>query len=106
MGAIQVASLGTSQFVSKIDPTLIGFPSLAYSTYFGGGNPVGGLTLGGAITVDANSNVYITGGTNFQHTGSTTTDFPIINAYQGCLATPPPATTPTTRRIGYQRHRA
>ena len=97
LGAIQVASLGTSQFfVSKIDPTLIGFPSLAYSTYFGGGNPVDGLTLGGAIAVDANSNVYITGGTNFQHTGSTTTDFPILNAYQGCLDTSPPLTPPAT----------
>lgn len=97
LGAIQVASLGNSQFfISKIDPALIGFPSLAYSTYFGGGNPIDGFTLGGAITVDANSNVYITGGTNFQHTGSTTTDFPIINAYQGCLDTPPPATPPTT----------
>ena len=97
LGAIQVASLGTSQFfVSKIDPTLIGFPSLVYSTYFGGGNPIDGLTLGGAIAVDANSNVYITGGTNFQHTGSAATDFPILNAYQGCLDTPPPATAPTT----------
>ena len=58
-----------------------------YSTYFGGGNPINGLTLGGGIAVDANSNVYITGGTNFQHTGSATTDFPILNAYQGCLDT-------------------
>jgi hypothetical protein len=97
LDAIQATSLGTSQFfVSKIDPTLIGFPSLPYSTYFGGGNPINGLTLGGAIAVDANSNVYITGGTNFQHTGSTTTDFPILNAYQGCLDTSPPLTTPTT----------
>jgi uncharacterized repeat protein (TIGR01451 family) len=97
LGAIQVASLGTSQFfVSKIDPALIGFPSLVYSTYFGGGSPLNGLTLAGAIAVDANSNVYITGGTNFQHTGSATTDFPIVNAYQGCLDTPPPATTTTT----------
>ncbi len=97
LGAIQAASLGNSQFfVSKIDPTLIGFPSLAYSTYFGGGNPIGGLTLGGGIAVDANSNVYITGGTNFQHTGSQATDFPILNAYQGCLDTSPPATPPTT----------
>ena len=46
--------------------------------------------------MDANSNVYITGGTNFQHTGSATTDFPILNAYQGCLDTPPPLTPPTT----------
>ena len=97
LGAIQVASLGTSQFfVSKLDPTLIGFPSLVYSTYFGGGSPLNGFTLAGAIAVDANSNVYITGGTNFQHTGSATTDFPIVNAYQGCLDTPPPTTTTTT----------
>ncbi len=97
LGAIQVASLGTSQFfVSKVDPTLIGFPSLVYSTYFGGGSPLNGSTLGGGIAVDANSNVYITGGTNFQHTGSATTDFPIVNAYQGCLDTPPPTTTTTT----------
>lgn len=97
LGAIQVSSLGNSQFfVSKIDPTLIGFSSLVYSTYFGGGNPINGLTLGGAITVDANSNVYFTGGTNFLHTGSPSTDFPILNAVQGCLDTPPPATAPTT----------
>ena len=97
LGAIQVSSLGNSQFfVSKVDPTLIGFPSLVYSTYFGGGNPINGSTLGGAIAVDANSNVYITGGTNFQHTGSTATDFPILNAYQGCLDTSPPVTPPTT----------
>jgi uncharacterized repeat protein (TIGR01451 family) len=94
LGAIQVSSLGNSQFfVSKLDPTLIGFPSLVYSTYFGGGNPIDGLTLGGGIAVDANSNVYITGGTNFQHTGSPATDFPILNAFQGCLDTPPPSTT-------------
>ena len=52
--------------------------------------------MAAAIAVDANSNVYITGGTNFQHTGSATTDFPIVNAYQGCLDTPPPTTTTTT----------
>jgi hypothetical protein len=100
LGAIQVASLGNSQFfVSKIDPTLIGFPSLVYSTYFGGGNPIDGLTLGGGIAVDANSNVYITGGTNFQHTGSTATDFPILNAFQGCLDTPSTTTTTTTNCV-------
>ena len=97
LGAIQVSSLGTSQFfVSKVDPTLIGFPSLAYSTYFGGGNPINGATLGGGIAVDANSRVYITGGTNFLHTGSSATDFPILNAYEGCLDSPPPLTPPTT----------
>ena len=92
-----MASLGNSQFfVSKIDPALIGFPSLAYSTYFGGGNPIDGLTLGGAIAVDANSNLYIAGGTNFLHTGSPATDFPILNAFQGCLDTPLSTTTTTT----------
>jgi len=97
LGAIQVSSLGTSQFfVSKVDPALIGFPSLAYSTYFGGGNPLNGVTVGGGIAVDANSKVYITGGTNFLHTGSSATDFPILNAYEGCLGTPPPLTPPTT----------
>jgi hypothetical protein len=97
LGAIQISSVGTSQFfVSKVDPTLIGFPSLAYSTYFGGGNPLNGVTLGGGIAVDANSKVYITGGTNFLHTGSAATDFPILNAYEGCLDTPPPLTPPTT----------
>ena len=46
LGAIQVTSLGTTQFfMSKVDPTLIGLPSLAYSTYFGGGNPPTGLPL-------------------------------------------------------------
>jgi hypothetical protein len=97
LGAIQTASLGTSQFfVSKLDPTLLGFTSLVYSTYFGGGDPLGGATLGGGIAVDANANVYITGGTNFQHTGNPASDFPIVNAYQGCLDTPPPASTTTT----------
>jgi hypothetical protein len=79
LGAIQTASLGTSQFfVSKVDPTLIGFPSLVYSTYFGGGDRVDGVTLGGGIAVDANANVYITGGTNFQHTGNTARTFPFL----------------------------
>ena len=97
LGAIQVSSLGTSQFfVSKVDPALIGSTSLAYSTYFGGGNPLNGVTLGGGIAVDANSKVYITGGTNFLHTGSSATDFPILNAYEGCLDSPPPLTPPTT----------
>ncbi len=100
LGAIQVSSLGNSQFfVSKVDPTLVGFPSLVYSTYFGGGNPIDGLTLGGGIAVDANSNVYITGGTNFQHTGSPSTDFPILNAFQGCLDTPSTSTTTTTNCV-------
>jgi hypothetical protein len=97
LGAIQTTSLAAKQFfMSKIDPALIGLASLPYSTYFGGGNPLTGTVVGGGIAVDVNSNVYITGGTNFLHTGSATTDFPIVNAYQGCLDTPPPPTTTTT----------
>lgn len=70
---------GTSQFfVTKINPTLSGESSIAYSTYFGGTNPRTGRTLGGGIAVDSSANVYITGGTDY-------TDFPISNAFQGTL---------------------
>ncbi len=75
-------------FMSKVDPNLGGSASLVYSTYFGGGNPSTGVAVGGGIAVDINSNVYITGGTNFLHVGGSN-DFPILNAYQGCLDSPP-----------------
>ena len=96
VGAFQPASLATNQFfMSKIDPTLTGTSSVPYSTYFGGGDPANGVALGGGIAVDSNSNAYITGGTNFLHVGAAATDFPILNAVQGCLDTPE-ATAPTT----------
>jgi len=80
LGAIQLKSLATNQFfVTKVDPTLSGTGSVAYSTYFGGSTPSNGETVGGGITVNANSDVYITGGTNF-------TDMPVLNASQGTLA--------------------
>jgi uncharacterized repeat protein (TIGR01451 family) len=80
LGAIQVSSRAPSQFfVTKVDPTLSGTGSVAYSTYFGGSTPSTGETKGGGIAVDINSNVYITGGTNF-------TDMPVLNASQGTLA--------------------
>jgi uncharacterized repeat protein (TIGR01451 family) len=82
-------------FMSKIDPTLLGTPSLVYSTYFGGGNPPTGITIGGGIAVDQNNNVYITGGTNFLHVGNSTNDFPILNGYQSCLNVPPPSSSTT-----------
>jgi hypothetical protein len=85
LGAYQTVPLGLTQFfMSKIVPGLSGASSLTYSTYFGGGNPVDGMAVGGGIAVDVNNNVYITGGTNFLHVG-TASDFPILNAYQGCL---------------------
>jgi uncharacterized repeat protein (TIGR01451 family) len=95
-GAFQTASKANSQFfMSKIDPVLPGFASLAYSTYFGGGNPAGGATLGGGIAVDTvlngdNAyNVYITGGTNFLNTrNDPTNDFPTTNGFQSCLDGP------------------
>jgi len=84
----------TSQFfASEINTTLSGTASLAYSTYFGGGNPSNGLTQGGGIAVDASGNFYITGGTNFLHTGASN-DFPILNAYQDCLDVSPPIPPP------------
>ena len=94
-GSFQPAPLATSQsFMSKIDPTLLGTSSLVYSTYFGGGNPTTGTTIGGGIAVDQNNNVYITGGTNFLHVGNAD-DFPILNGYQSCLNVPPPSSTTT-----------
>lgn len=94
-------TLGTNRFfVSKIDPILSGISSLPYSSYFGGGNPVGGQAVGGGIAVDASNNIYITGGTNYVHAGTDpTTDFPILNAFQACLDDPTnvtPCPTPAT----------
>src|SRR5438477_473114 len=95
IGSFQLTPLATSQsFMSKIDPTLLGTPSLVYSTYFGGGNPTTGTTIGGGIAVDQNNSVYITGGTNFLHVGNAD-DFPILNGYQSCLNVPPPSSTST-----------
>jgi uncharacterized repeat protein (TIGR01451 family) len=71
---------GTSSFfLTKVNPALPGLSSIPYSTYFGGSTPSNGETLGGGVAVDLNSNVYITGGTNF-------TDMPVLNAFQGTLA--------------------
>lgn len=79
LGAFQVSPRAPSQFfLTKVNPALAGLNSVAYSTYFGGSNPSGGETVGGGIAVDVDSNVYITGGTNF-------TDMPVLNAFQGAL---------------------
>lgn len=79
-------------FMSKINPNLSQQSSLAYSTYFGGGNPSTGVAVGGGIAVDVSNNVYITGGTNFLRVGAPN-DFPILNAYQACLDAPPATTS-------------
>ncbi len=105
-GAFQTspASGSTIQFfMTKIDPNLSGASSLLYSTYFGGGNSVrasGSPAVGGGIAVDVNSNVYITGGTSFLHVGQAN-DFPILNAYQGCLDSAPSTTTCPTSVTAY-----
>jgi len=97
--AFQSASRAANQFfVSKIDPARSSTASLAYSTYFGGGNPSTGAVAGGGIAVDKNNAVYFTGATNFLHTGGDpASDFPILNASQGCLDSPGnPSPCPTT----------
>jgi len=105
-GAFQTtrASGSTIQFfMTKIDPNLSGASSVVYSTYFGGGNSVrtsGSPAVGGGIAVDANSDVYITGGTSFLHVGQGN-DFPILNAYQGCLDAPPSTSTCPTSVTAY-----
>ena len=97
--AFQKSSLSTNQFfVAMIDPLATGAASVPYLTYFGGGNPNNGTVTGGGIAVDANSNVYITGGTNFVNTGtSAATDFPILNGFENCLNAP---SKPATCTIG------
>ena len=91
------ATAGTPQFfVTKVNTNAPGNGSIPYSTYFGGGNFSGtAVVIGGGIAVDTNANVYFTGTTNFTYagcTGCSVTDFPILNAYQPCLDTPPPTT--------------
>jgi hypothetical protein len=86
----QSNSPGNPQFfASEIDTKSgSGSGSMTYSTYFGGGNHNGSLTVvGGGIAVDPppNSapNMYITGQTNYLP--GTTGGFPLFNAQQSCL---------------------
>ncbi len=101
------ASGSTIQFfLSKINPNASGISSVPYSTYFGGGNSArpassGPPAVGGGVAVDSSNNVYITGGTSYLHVGNATTDFPILNAYQGCLDSAPSITTCPTNVTAY-----
>ncbi len=93
--AFQLTSKAATQFfVTKVSTTGVGTSSILYSTYFGGAafnTSTGLIALGGGIAVDTNQNIYFSGTTNFVYSGtSSSTDFPILNAYQPCLDTPPP----------------
>jgi len=74
-------------FASKINTGGSGSLSMLYSTYFGGGNPVGATAQGGGIAVDASGNIYFTGTTNMLPAvgGNGEAKFPLFNAQQSCL---------------------
>lgn len=83
-------------FVTQVNPIASGIGSILYSTYFGGGSfsSASPIAVGGGIAVDSSNNVYFSGTTNYSFSGCVgcgTTDFPILNAYQPCLDTAPPA---------------
>lgn len=101
----QVAPNGPTQFfATKVNTKAPGVASIAYSTYFGGGAvSTGTVAVGGGIVVDSTGNMYFSGTTNFYNSGqgqygdsSQSTDFPILNAYQPCLDTPPPTILATS----------
>jgi uncharacterized repeat protein (TIGR01451 family) len=86
-------------FVTKVNTNAPKNASIAYSTYFGGGVffTASPIVTGGGIAVDTNGNIYFTGTTNYTYygvstSGSSTLDFPILNAYQPCLDQAPPTT--------------
>jgi uncharacterized repeat protein (TIGR01451 family) len=88
-------------FVTKVDPAAQGPGSIPYSTYFGGGTYSGAapIAVGGGIAVDTANNVYFTGTTSYIFAGCagcSTTDFPILNAFQPCLDTAPPSSVATS----------
>ncbi|HKN61537.1 MAG TPA: SBBP repeat-containing protein, partial [Candidatus Acidoferrales bacterium] len=77
-----VVNVGTA-FLSKIDPTLSGSPSLVYSSYLGGS---GGATLGDfatGVAADASGNAYvggITASSDFLTAQTTATGYQTSNA--------------------------
>ena len=97
VGAFQTTPLGATQFfVSKLNTNASGGASMAYSTYFGGGNPANGTATGGGIAVDGSGNVYFTGATNFLNISGGVANFPILNAAHACLNDPTNSTSCTT----------
>jgi len=96
--AYQATSRASIQFfVTKVNTAAPGIGSIAFSTYFGGADSdtTPPVAVGGGIAVDTSGNIYFSGTTNFLYSGCSgcsSTDFPILNAYQPCLDTPPPTT--------------
>jgi hypothetical protein len=66
-------------FLTKVNTTLSGAASLAYSTYLGGA----GLDQGNAITVDSNGNPYVAGLTDSSTFGFTPAATVVQPAYNG-----------------------
>jgi len=95
---------GLQFFVTEVNTRIPSVSGIAYSTYFGGATPAPSAAtcaappcnVGGGIAVDTTGNIYFSGTTNFYNSGlgafgdSGGGDFPILNAYQPCLDTPPP----------------
>ncbi len=101
----QSTSLSSIQFfLTKVNTRIPGIGGIAYSTYFGGSTPAKPVAVGGGVVVDLSGNAYFSGTTNFFNSGNglygssgtSGTDFPILNAYQPCLDTVPPDVTPPT----------
>ena len=63
-------------FVAKLNPSVSGTASLLYSTYLGGSGSLLGDDQGNGIVVDSAGFAYVTGVTY-------STDFPVMNAFQG-----------------------
>jgi uncharacterized repeat protein (TIGR01451 family) len=92
-------------FVTELDTNIPSVGGIAYSTYFGGSTstPAPAVAVGGGIAVDSAGNIYFDGTTNYYNSGlgsygdsGQTEDFPILNAYQPCLDTPPPTVLPVS----------
>jgi Domain of unknown function DUF11/Beta-propeller repeat len=92
-------------FMTEVNTRLVGAVSIAYSTYFGGATTgsagqAAANNIGGGIAVDTTGIVYFSGTTNMFNSGEGSNgtgglapgDFPILNAYQPCLDSPPPTT--------------